>query len=407
MLFANKPYAQQVSPRPERHMVTGRAPGQMSRPRVLLVTAYRWPTATRLALALFEAGFTVEALCPARHSLTRVKFVSTVYRYNLFNSARGLRKAITTSKADLIVPTDDIAAAQLHQLYKVTNATDPAAEELRSLIVRSLGDPGEYPSFHSRSQVASLAHSVGVCTPVVTNIRNENELLRELETVGFPAVLKTDGSSGGKGVIIVHDRVDAERAFKRLAAPPDIARTLKSIIVDRHANLVVPCVRRSRALISVQRFIDGTRANVAAACWQGTVLARVCVEVLASNGATGSSTVVKVIAHPGMSEAVERMVRGLKLSGLCGFDFILNSTNDRAYLIDFNPRATQTCHLVSSEGNQLLASLAAKLRGSSNVVEFRNQYYGPVVLFPYDSSAIPEARIRNTFIPTYPRVLRN
>ena len=107
------------------------------------------------------------------------------------------------------------------------------------------------------------------------------------------------------------------------------------------------------------------------------------MEVLESKGATGSSTVVNVIANSVITQSAERMVRALKLSGLCGYDFILDPRDGRAHLIDFNPRATQTCHLKSSDGKRLLSLLAAKIQGSSVDADFHPKFYGPVVLFPH------------------------
>src|SRR6266404_2272539 len=154
-----------------------------------------------------------------------------------------------------------------------------------------------------------------------TNIGNQDELFSQLKNIGFPAVLKSDGSFGGMGVALIHTGADAKHAFAKLNAYYSVARTLKRLIVDRDANLILPCLRRTRPQVSIQRFLFGKRANAAVACWKGAVLAQVCVEVIASNEATGPATVVSVIAHPGMSQAVERLVRVLNL---CGFDFILD-----------------------------------------------------------------------------------
>src|SRR5215475_11464597 len=132
------------------------ADGQV--PKVLLITAYRWPTTTRLALALSEAGFTIEALCPVGHSLAQVQFTSKVYRYRALSPLRSLRNAIVASEPDLVIPCDDTTAAQLHQLHELTDATDPVGNRLRSLIAHSLGDPANYPIFYSRARTASLAH---------------------------------------------------------------------------------------------------------------------------------------------------------------------------------------------------------------------------------------------------------
>jgi thioesterase domain-containing protein len=352
-------------------------------PRVLLVTACCWLTTTRLAFALSEAGFTVEALCPAGHSLARVKFVSATYRYRALRPISALRNAIKRSKPDLIIPSDDYTAAQLHELYRHSNTSGADASKLRTLIARSLGYPKQYPIFYARDQIASLAHTAEVPCPTVVTFRNEEELLCQLDRIGFPAVLKTDGSCGGTGVAIAHSFADAKLAFQKLIAYPGLIRALKRLIIDRDAALILPSLRHARARVSVQPFVHGRPANAAVACWEGEVLAHVCVEVLASDGATGPARVVRVISHPGMSLAVERMTRALRLSGLCGFDFILDSTDGSAHLIEFNPRATQTCHLVSSDGNQLLASLAKKLCELNIVGGARHTICGPIVLFPH------------------------
>ena len=189
-------------------------------PRVLLMTAHHWPTTTRLAFALSEAGFTVEALCPPRHSLERMKFVSKTHYYNALTPIRSLRDAIRASKPELIIPSDDYLAGQTNKLYTLANDIDANGDELRALIAYSLGDPEHYPIFYSRTQIALLARAVGVPSPTATIIANTKELSCELTTIGFPAVLKLDGSWGGTGVAIINNQTEADRAFRKFAAQP-------------------------------------------------------------------------------------------------------------------------------------------------------------------------------------------
>jgi ATP-grasp domain len=338
-------------------------------PRVLLTAAYRWPSTARLALALSEAGLTVEAVCLAGHPLARMTCVTRWYRYSAMTPIRQLRNAIIESSTDLIIPSDDTSASQLHELYRSANGPTREDDEIRSLIARSLGDPTGYPSFYSRSQIAAAANAVGVLSPATKNLHNYSDLVDQLADVGLPAVLKIDGSFGGMGVEIVHTRAEAKRAFAQLGAYNSLARAIKRLIVDGDANVVLPGVQRTRPQISIQRFLRGERANSAVACWKGTVLAQVCVEVTASREATGPASVVRVIKHPIMSQAVERLVGALGLSGLCGFDFILDSNDGSAHMIDFNPRATQTCHLISSDRTQPTRWLAAKLQGRRAILD--------------------------------------
>ena len=114
-----------------------------------------------------------------------------------------------------------------------------------------------------------MARAVGVLSPVTTKVFTEEELLSQLAKTGFPAVLKTDGSSGGSGVAIVSNETEAIRAFRNLADPPGIVRAFKRLILDEDANLILPCLRRDRGRVSVQPFVYGKNCNVAVACWEG------------------------------------------------------------------------------------------------------------------------------------------
>ncbi len=356
-----------------------------SMPRALVVTARRWLTTTRLALELSEAGFSVDALCPSGHSLARVGFVRRAYRYNALRPLRSLQNAIEASQPDLLIPADEDTVAQLHRLYSVTEATTVAAEKLRVLIERSLGDPKQFAIIHARDRIALLAHALGVISPTSVSVCNEADLERKLEIIGFPAVLKTNGSLGGWGVAIVHDLSDARRAFRKLSVPPGVVRTLKRLVINGDANLVIPCLLQRSPSMSIQAFVCGRLANAAVACWKGEVLAHVAVEVLATRYTNGPATIVRLIEHPGISEAVTLMAHQLNLSGLCGFDFILDPINDGAHMIEFNPRATQTCHLVSADGKQLLVLLAAQLHGHGLVGTGKRALpiREPIALFPY------------------------
>src|SRR6202007_104723 len=75
-------------------------------------------------------------------------------------------------------------------------------------------------------------------------------------------------------------------------------------------------------------------------------------------------TVCRRTAHPEMVSAVERMVRRLHLSGLHGFDFMLDQEFRHAYLIEINPRVTQVGHLSFGPGHDLPGALRAALLGT-------------------------------------------
>ena len=146
-----------------------------------------------------------------------------------------------------------------------------------------------------------------------------------MRETGGAAVLKTDGSWGGREVAVAHDPAEATRAWRRLSRPPAWARIAKRLVVDRDPWPLRARVARRLPTISVQAFVHGRPGNVAAACVDGELLGAVQAEVVRSDGELGPSTVLRVIEHPEMRATATAMVRELGLTGLCGFDFVLEA----------------------------------------------------------------------------------
>ena len=349
------------------------------RPKALLATSLNWLATTRLALALKAAGFEVEAVCPPGHSLGKITSAAGLRPYRALAAHQSLRDAIARSAPHIVIPCDDRVAAQLHQLA----AADPApSSPLQAIIARSLGAPEMFPRLYSRGAIMDLAGEAGVRRPETAALGDRGDLLTWLDRQGFPAVIKSDGSWGGSGVALVRDTAEASRAYDRLRAPPGLLRVVKRLVVNRDASLLEPFLRRRRAAVSVQAFVPGPPANAAVACFEGEVLAAVFAEVVCSKGATGPATVVHIVEHPEMAEAVTRMVRRLGLSGLCGFDFVLGP--DGASLIELNPRATPTCHLTPAQGLDLPSALLAALQGRPAAPPDGRTRTGLVALFPQE-----------------------
>jgi thioesterase domain-containing protein len=349
------------------------------RPKALLVTSRNWLPTARLAVALTEAGFDVEAVCPPGHSLGKAVPAVRRHRYRPLAAQRSLRAAIDAADPQIVIPCDDPVTAQLHRLA-MTDRTPTSTYS--GLIARSLGAPEMFDRLYGRNDTMELALEAGVRRPETASVDDHGGLLAWLDRHGYPAVIKSDGSWGGNGVVLVHDAAQAVRAFDRLRAPPAALRVAKRLLVDREADLVGPWLRRRRAAVSVQAFIPGPSANAAVACSEGEVLAVVCAEVVRTQSATGPATVVRIVEHPEMVEAVTRMVRKLRLSGLCGFDFVMGPQG--AYLIELNPRATPTCHLTSADGLNPVSALLAAVQERPAPVPEPGNGGGLVALFPQE-----------------------
>jgi biotin carboxylase len=229
-----------------------------------------------------------------------------------------------------------------------------------------------------------LAHEEGIRVPKTAVIANLGDLRKWINNEGLPAVLKANGTSGGEGVRVVHTPEEAERAFRRLQAPPALARVAKWAIVDQNMTLVWPALLRRRSIVNAQTFVPGREATSLAACWKGTVLASLHFEVLGKQELSGPATVMRLVENQEMAAAAEKMVRRLNLSGLHGFDFMLEKETGNAYLIEINARATQVGHLTLGPGRDLPAALYAAVTGNAVQPAQRLTEKDTIALFPQE-----------------------
>jgi len=353
------------------------------KPKVLLATTSRWFPTARLAMALANAGCAVEAVCPSGHPLSRTRAVYQTHVYNGLVPLTSFGDAIAAAKPEIIVPGDDLATWHLHHLYRREQASGGGGA-ICPLIERSLGAPESFPIVYSRSAFMDLAHAEGVRVPAAEVIRDTRDLKAWISRTGFPTVLKANGTSGGDGVRIVHTLDEAEIAFRKLQAPPLLARAAKRALIDHDKTLVWPSLLRRRRVVSAQAFVAGHEATSAIACWKGDVLACLHFEVVNKASSAGHATVVRLIENAEMVAAVEKMARKLGLSGLYGFDFMLEAGSGNAYVIEINPRATQVGHLSLGPGHDLPAALYAALSGKAVQAAPKVTEKDTIALFPQE-----------------------
>jgi hypothetical protein len=177
---------------------------------------------------------------------------------------------------------------------------------------------------------------------------------------------------------------EANRAFAALQAPPLLARAAKRALIDQDLNLMLPCLLRRRPLVNIQSLIRGYDATSAVACWQGKVLASIGFDVLHTWKPKGPASVVQLNENQEMIAAAEKLVSRLKLSGLYGFDFMIEEETGHPYLIEMNPRATQTSHLPLGAGRDLPAALWATLSGEPAEERESVTQNNVIALFPHE-----------------------
>jgi hypothetical protein len=354
------------------------------KPKVLLATTSRWVPTARLAMALANAGCSVEAVCPPRHPLSKTSVTCRMHTYHGLAPLRSFRNAIVASNPDLIVPGDDLATRHLHDLHRRAQREGNTGALICVLIERSLGAAESFPVIFGRNALMEVARQEGVRVPKTGVVNNTGDLRKQAGCLGFPMVLKANGTSGGDGVRITQTLEEAERAFRTLQAPPLFARAAKRTVVDQDATLLWPSLLRRRFEVSAQSFVIGREATSTTFCWKGSVLASLHFEVLNKIHAAGHATVVRVIEHPEMSTAAEKIVRRLNLSGFYGFDFMLEAHTENAYLIEVNPRTTQVGHLALGAGYDLPGALYAVLSGDCVSATPRVTEKDTIALFPQE-----------------------
>jgi hypothetical protein len=361
------------------------------KPKVLVATTFCWYPTARLAMALAAAGFTVDMVCPRRHPLTKTRVARKIHPFNGLAPLRSLRAAITEAEPDLIVSGDDLATRHLQRLHDRERRNGKPGSAICALIERSMGTAESFPISYARAAFMELAEQEGIRIPKTRVIASFDDFKNWMIRNGFPTVLKANGTSGGDGVRVVRTVEEAERAFRSLQAPPRFLRAAKHALVDDDLTLISPTVCREKFVVNAQAFVDGKEATSAVACRNGKVLAALHFEVINKVSSAGHATVVRLIENPEMSVAAEKMVRRLGLSGVHGFDFMLEEQTGNAYLIEINPRATQVGHLALGSGRDIPAALYAALSGEEVQPAPKVTEKDTIALFPQEWIRDPES----------------
>lgn len=354
------------------------------KPTILIVTTSRWFPTARLAMALAGAGCVVDAVCPTGHPLGKMRSVRRVYAYRGLTPISSFARALEAARPDLIVPGDELATRHLHDLYFRERRQEKAGQWVCESIERSLGSPESFPVVYARTAFIEMAREEGVRAPKTEVITDLDHLRKWVAQVGLPTVLKSDGTSGGEGVQVARTIEEAERAFRALQAPPLLARAAKRAVIDQDKSLIWPSLFRHRSVVNAQVLVAGHEATSTVACWKGVVLASLHFEVVNKRSSVGPSSVLRLIKNGEMSVAAEKMVRRLKLSGIHGFDFMLEAETGNAHLIEINPRATQVGHLALGAGRDLPAALYSALSGEPLRAAPKVTEKDTVTLFPQE-----------------------
>jgi hypothetical protein len=358
--------------------------------KVLVISIQCWPIPARIALSLSKVGFIVGSISPSGSFIRRTRAVHRHYTFRSWAPANSIIHAIEDWSPDCLVCTDDEAVKELHYIhFRATNGPAVASSvKLSKLIETSLGDPKGFEFSRKKSKLIFLAKSLGLRCPPTVEISSK-DVTSQLDTVTYPILVKGDGLSAGEGIRIVENARQARRAIHELQLPPNWPTVLKAFVTWFSPTLIVKWICRDLPAVCIQDFIVGCDGNRAVACWQGEVLAGISVRVHETIYAFGAAALVEIIESPEMTDTVNVLVKTLNLSGIIGFDFVLDSAN-RAWLIEINPRVTPVSYLGCSNTN-LSAALFSKVKGIGLRSQLSSVDGKLIALFPQELERSPHS----------------
>jgi carbamoylphosphate synthase large subunit len=133
--------------------------------------------------------------------------------------------------------------------------------------------------------------------------------------------------------------------------------------------------------LTLEAFVRGQGAICAGVAMAGQVLESVaCLKLHVHPLPTSPSSVLRVVDHPGMRDALARLVQAMALGGWCEAEFILEPGAQAPCLIELNPRPSPLSALGALWGHDLALAMAAHLRGQA--------YRRPAPLTPSDTVAL-------------------
>ncbi|HTV04858.1 MAG TPA: ATP-grasp domain-containing protein [Acidobacteriaceae bacterium] len=334
-------------------------------------------------MAFAAAGCRVEIVCPSKHPVRLIRGIAARYSLSPFAPVRSLHRAIRKAAPDLLIPTDVSTAGYVRHLYNKAPLIDRAsAPFVRTLLERSLGAPENLAILSSRTGFLAMAQSEGILTPPTQTLASKSALDQWLQTNPLPAVMKADETASGEGVEIVRTHKEAAKAWRRLHAPFSLGGFFMSSGMEHSPQSFLPWLRRAPRTVSIQPFISGRDATITVACWKGKIVGAISLDVLRVSRPKGPAVLVELTHNDAMLNAARTIVRKFRLSGLCGFDFITEHETERTYLIEANPRATQTSHLPYGVPRDLVSSLVAALSSRPLPAVNEAPRRGIIALFP-------------------------
>jgi carbamoyl-phosphate synthase large subunit len=333
--------------------------------RALIVLIDDYIGVARLPGALVKAGFTVAALCHARTFLASTRHLTRVHPWpkGRHRSAwlAALATALTDATPDVVIPGDQRAAALLLDIAAGTLA-DPILAPHLDLLRASLG-AGDHGERCLKIATCAAARALGCLVPAAETVTDAQAALAFAAREGWPVVLKRDFGASAEGVQICPDAAAVARAWTELTAKPRPRSLVRRLAGKLRGRFLTDWTQARPGGVQAMRHVTGRVAGFSLTAWRGETLAAYgTLREQTHPAPLGPSSVVRFLDHPGMAATAAALAQRWQASGFLSFDFILDD-DDRAWLLECNPRPVPTTHLAPLAGADLCGALAAAIAG--------------------------------------------
>ena len=348
----------------------------MADPRLLFLSLTDDVGSDRIVSELGRYGAVCAVLAPANAYATLPRCVDqhfalpshagTIARTMVLRSK--LVDAVRRWQPTAIIPLDELSALLLRAIASEVQT----AEDLRALLVRSLGRIEGYAAACHRVPLIETAVRVGVAVPAFFSVPGPDT---SPPAIGFPIVIKRDHSSGSGGVVIAQNRAELAKAIRAARFRQLVKRKLARLAGFDHGE----------GAILAQAFVLGRLAMHTAVARDGRMVDGQSLLAVRSHPSKRSSTVLEPLECPTMAEAARRIIAALGCSGFVSFDFIVGD-DGRPLLIEMNPRPIGSTHLGRLFGHDLAQAF---LTGQADNCG-RHEGIAAVALFPKELERAPD-----------------
>lgn len=334
----------------------------------ILCTSPQWTAAVRTAAALTRHGAEVCIIAPPGSIVSRTRFKAADILMAPDAMSRNMpalmRKLAEEFGAHSVLAGDDVAFAGLATLVKRAggHALSPAT---RALLDRSMPDAGAAQLIACDSAFIAAQQNRPCPAPPQIVSPSPDEAAQFAAAIGFPVMVKRDGSSAGAGVSLCADETQLRQALETAPADP------------RQAGYVV------------QKFVTGTVYGVTVSGVKGRAMAAFSFIKHCTTSRFGPTSVARRDLRQDIIAQSSALFESYGLNGYAGFDYVVDPSG-RAFLLELNPRIMPTGHFSDCFGIDLTAAFLAGVSGEP-VPAPTNPTHDYVALFPAEWMRDPDS----------------